>query len=43
LHQVGQAWWLALFPGAAIFTLVLGCNQLAEGIRVWLDPRHRAA
>jgi peptide/nickel transport system permease protein len=43
LHQVGRAWWLALFPGAAIFALVLGCNQLAEGLRVWLDPRHRAA
>jgi peptide/nickel transport system permease protein len=41
-HQVGSAWWLALFPGAALFTLVLGCNQLAEGIRLWLDPRHRA-
>jgi len=42
LHQVGRAWWLAVFPGAALFTLVLGCNELAEGIRVWLDPRKRS-
>jgi peptide/nickel transport system permease protein len=43
MHQVGRAWWLALFPGAALFILVLGCNELAEGIRVWLDPRRRSA
>ena len=43
LHQVGRAWWLACFPGAALFTLVLGCNELAEGLRVWLDPRRRSA
>jgi peptide/nickel transport system permease protein len=43
LHHVGHAWWLALFPGAALFALVLGCNELAEGLRVWLDPRQRAA
>jgi peptide/nickel transport system permease protein len=29
MHQVGGAWWLALFPGLALFTLVLGCNELA--------------
>jgi peptide/nickel transport system permease protein len=43
LHHVGRAWWLALFPGAALFTLVLGCNELAEGLRLRLDPRRRAA
>ena len=43
LHQVGRAWWLAFFPGVALFTVVLGCNELAEGIRVWLDPRRRSA
>lgn len=43
LHQVGRAWWLALFPGAALFTLVLGCNELAEGLRIRLDPRRRTA
>jgi peptide/nickel transport system permease protein len=43
LHQVGRAWWLAVFPGVALFALVLGCNELAEGLRAWLDPRRRAA
>jgi peptide/nickel transport system permease protein len=42
MHHVGQAWWLAVFPGLALFTLVLGCNALADGLRAWLDPRRRA-
>jgi peptide/nickel transport system permease protein len=42
-HHVGGAWWLAVFPGAALFVLVLGCNRLAEGIRDWLDPQERRA
>jgi peptide/nickel transport system permease protein len=37
--HVDQAWWLALFPGAALFVAVLGCNLLGEGIRDLLDPR----
>ncbi|HEX4825307.1 MAG TPA: ABC transporter permease [Candidatus Polarisedimenticolaceae bacterium] len=40
-HHVGRAWWLALFPGLSLFTLVLGCNRLAEGIRDWMDPQSR--
>ena len=40
-HHVGQAWWLALFPGLSLFVLVLGCNRLAEGIRDWMDPQSR--
>ena len=43
LHHVGQAWWLALFPGVALFALLLGCNELAEGLRIKLDPRKRSA
>jgi peptide/nickel transport system permease protein len=43
LHHVGDAWWLAFFPGAALFVLLLGCNELAEGVRLKLDPRRRAA
>jgi peptide/nickel transport system permease protein len=43
LHHVGHAWWLALFPGAALFVLLLGCNELAEGLRMHLDPRRGAA
>ena len=41
--QLGRAWWLALFPGGALFILVLGCNELAEGVRSRLDPRRRTA
>ncbi len=39
MEQVDSAWWLALFPGAALFLAVLGCNLLGEGIRDLLDPR----
>ncbi len=43
LHHVGRAWWLAFFPGAALFVLVLGCNEIGEGLRLWLDPRRPTA
>ncbi|HUC42458.1 MAG TPA: ABC transporter permease [Candidatus Sulfotelmatobacter sp.] len=39
MRQSGRAWWLALFPGLALFATVYGLNGLAEGIRDWLDPR----
>jgi peptide/nickel transport system permease protein len=38
---VDRAWWVALFPGIALFLSVLGCNLLGEGIRDLLDPRAR--
>ncbi|NIR58184.1 MAG: ABC transporter permease, partial [Gammaproteobacteria bacterium] len=38
---IERAWWLALFPGLALFLAILGCNLLGEGVRDWLDPRHR--
>jgi peptide/nickel transport system permease protein len=31
--------WLAVFPGAAIFLIVLGCNLLGDGLRDRFDPR----
>lgn len=34
-------WWVAAFPGLAIFTTVLGFNFLGDGIRDVLDPRGR--
>jgi peptide/nickel transport system permease protein len=37
--HVDRAWWLALFPGAALFVTVLGCNLVGEGVRDLLDPR----
>ncbi|MDW8352782.1 MAG: ABC transporter permease [Anaerolineae bacterium] len=32
-------WWLAAFPGLAIFTAVIGFNFLGDGLRDMLDPR----
>ena len=33
------AWWMAFFPGMAIFFAVLGFNLLGDGVREALDPR----
>jgi peptide/nickel transport system permease protein len=35
------AWWLAIFPGAAIFITVLAYYLVGEGLREVLDPRLR--
>ena len=37
-----QAWWMALFPGLAIFVTVLAFNLLGDALRDVLDPRQRA-
>ncbi|MQA33363.1 ABC transporter permease [Modestobacter roseus] len=37
------AWWIAVFPGLAIFLLVLSFNLLGDGLRDVLDPRQRTA
>ncbi|NTE88986.1 ABC transporter permease [Agrobacterium rubi] len=34
-----QAPWLAMWPGAAIFLVVIGFNLLGDGLRDALDPR----
>ena len=36
---LGQAPWMALWPGVAIFLVVLGFNLLGDGLRDALDPR----
>ena len=36
-----QAPWMALWPGMAIFLVVLGFNLLGDGLRDALDPRER--
>lgn len=38
---VTMAWWIAVFPGAAIFVAVLAFNLLGDGLRDVLDPRQR--
>lgn len=35
-----QAWWLIVFPGAAILLLVLSVNLLGDGLRDVLDPTY---
>jgi peptide/nickel transport system permease protein len=34
-------WWMAFFPGAAIFVTILAFNLLADGLRDVFDPRLR--
>ena len=34
-----QAWWLAIFPGFAIFLTVTVYNLAGEGLRDAIDPR----
>ena len=36
---MSQAPTMSLFPGAAIFLIVLGFNLLGDGLRDALDPR----
>ncbi len=38
---IDLAWWLAFFPGIAIFLTVLCFNLLGDGLRDVLDPRQR--
>ncbi|MGU3500677.1 ABC transporter permease [Mycobacterium sp. C31M] len=38
---VTLAWWMAVFPGAAIFVIVLALNLLGDGLRDVLDPKQR--
>jgi peptide/nickel transport system permease protein len=34
-----EQWWIATFPGLAIFVAVLAINLLGDGLREALDPR----
>jgi peptide/nickel transport system permease protein len=35
------AWWIATFPGLAIFCVVLGFNLVGDALQAQLDPRRR--
>lgn len=37
------AWWIATFPGLAIFAVVIGFNLLGDALRDHFDPRRRNA
>jgi peptide/nickel transport system permease protein len=34
-------WWIAVFPGIALFSVIMGCNFFGDGLRDALDPRTR--
>ena len=38
---IDLAWWMAFFPGMAIFVTVLCFNLVGDGLRDVLDPRQR--
>ena len=38
---LASAWWVAFFPGMAIFLTVLAFNFLGDWLRDWFDPRLR--
>ena len=33
-----NSWWIAAFPGLAIFITTLVINLMGNGLRDWLDP-----
>ncbi|MBB2975561.1 peptide/nickel transport system permease protein [Microbacterium endophyticum] len=39
---LSQAWWMSVFPGAAIFVTALAFNLVGDGLRDVLDPRQRS-
>jgi peptide/nickel transport system permease protein len=39
--HIHRAWWLALFPGVALFATLTACNLVGDGIRDLLDPHAR--
>ena len=40
-QYIEAAGWLAIYPGLALFLLVLGMNLLGDGLRSYLDPHTR--
>ncbi|HEX3787152.1 MAG TPA: ABC transporter permease [Pseudonocardiaceae bacterium] len=42
-QYVATAWWLATFPGLALFGLVLAVNLLGDAVRDRLDPTRKVA
>ncbi|MCX8998422.1 ABC transporter permease [Rhizobiaceae bacterium BDR2-2] len=40
-NYVASAWWIATFPGVALFLLVLSINLIGDHVRDRLDPRGR--
>jgi microcin C transport system permease protein len=41
-QQFRFAWWLVLFPGVALFTVMFLVVLIGEGLRDAFDPRQRS-
>ena len=41
-ENLSEAWWLVVFPGLAIFAVMMLVNQLGESARRYFDPRGQA-
>jgi peptide/nickel transport system permease protein len=39
VEYILEQWWISVFPGLAIFLLVLAFNLVGDGLRDVLDPR----
>ena len=37
--MVTGEWWVALFPGLALVTLIFGLNLAADGVQDWMGRR----
>jgi len=40
-HLINRAWWASLFPGLALFLVVLGFNLLGDSFREYSNPKVR--
>jgi peptide/nickel transport system permease protein len=38
-YMVTGEWWVALFPGLALVSLVFGLNLAGDGVQDWLGRR----
>ena len=38
-----HAWWMAVFPGLALFVTVMSVNLLGDRLREMLDPKFKRA
>lgn len=41
-QYVASSWWIATFPGVALFIIVVSVNRLGDLLRDRLDPRERS-
>lgn len=42
-HFMSEAWWMSVFPGAAICLAIVGLNMVADGLNEAADPKNSSA